>query len=634
MKPPFKRLFLSLLVLTHAAGCNLLETSDAEGTRGRGARAFDPYSSSASGAISLSLLSFKGCAILPNGSPVAKGDLVLPEYPDECYDLTAGYPVPTERAAPTARMTVTPGELYFLREFSAMDAVSGEHTDFSERRRTAAWARQVSDFKDLDWTGLTIGQDDWRQMDKGAFRRETFYENAAWMLSTDDTLTLEVLDADGNVRVKQVYLRTDFLSESAAAGRTRVSYSVGNIARPTFPGDPVPVEAYPGEGFNSTSAVKVSFANSTNPFKSFAMPQLTGEGVIRVTWSLLPKKPFLFPVSFVPKGELPSTCYEVGADGLATETPVPCGFGLTQKLQVGRPQNGSFHQPGEAVDFVVSLQDGDGHALHPRDSMPSYEDYMYSGSSNGIAYFNSYMLVNWRDSSSSESGFKVVGPLQDLKVINGTYTPPYFAYPLASEPEYYVHPAAPFRPGGATHRPPTRYSVKLPEDAKPGTYAILLKGHRDFMGERLSRMDPFFFQVGQTQPTTYPGRIGNCQVCHNGANSLSNVHHGVSVDHVETCKTCHHDESVGHVSDFMHKIHMNSRKYAQNKGDCTLCHLTRESTLRPSLVACGGCHPGTHGDEYKELEFQPLSSPTSIYGNCANACHVTTPPAEHVLPAR
>ncbi len=633
MTPPYKRLFLSLLVLAHAAGCNLLETSDAEGTRGRGARAFDPYSSSASGAISLSLLSFKGCAILPNGDPVTKGSLVLPEYPDDCFVLNGGYPVPTERQVPTSRMTVTPGQLYFLREFSAMDSVFGEHTDYQERRRTAAWARLQSDFKDLDWSGLTIGQDDWRQMDPGTFQRETFYENAAWMLSTDDTLTVQVLDADGNERAKQVYLRSDFMSESSAAGRTRVSFTVFGIGRPRFAEDPDPPVADAYEALEYTSAVKVSFANSTNPFKSFAMPELTGEGVIRVTWSLLPNKPFLFPVTFVPKNELPTTCYQVGPDGQATDVPVACGFGLTQKVRVGQPRNGRFHEPGEAVDFVVSLQDGDGHALHPRDSMPSFEDYLL-GASNGVAYFNSYMLLNWRDGSASESGYKVVGPLQDLQVVNGGYTLPYFAYPQSSEPEFYVHPSIYGRPGGLVHRPPTRYSVTLPEDAKPGTYAILLKGHRDFMGERLNRLDPFFFQVGQTKPTTYPGRIGNCQVCHNGANSLSNAHHGVSVDHVETCKTCHHDESVGHVSDFMHRIHINSRKYAQNKGDCTLCHLTRESTLRPSLIACAGCHPGTHGNEYKDLEFQPLSSAPNIYGNCANACHVTTPPAEHVLPAR
>jgi hypothetical protein len=633
MKSPFKRLFLSLLVLAHAAGCDLLETSDAEGTRGRGARAFDPYSSSASGAIALTLLSFKGCALLPSGDPVTKGSLALPEYPDTCYAINGGYPVPDVPQVPTSRMTVAAGELYFLREFSTVDSIFGEHTSYTDRRETAAWARQVSDFKDLDWSGLTVAQDDWQQVNPTTFRRETFYENAAWMLSNDDTLTLEVFDADGNSRAKQVYQRTDFLSESSTSGRTRVSFTVYGIGRPAFPDDPNPPVSPDVFGLEYTSAVKVSFANSTNPFKSFAMPQLSGEGFIRVTWSLLPNKPFLFPVTFVPKSELPPTCYQVGPDGLATDVPVPCGFGLTQKLQVARPQNGRYFEGGEAVDFVVSLQDGDGHALHPRDSMPSFLDYLVGGS-NGLAYFNSFMLLNWFDGSASESGYKVVGPLQDLKVVNGSYTPPYFAYPPTSEPEYYVSPSVYGMPGGFQHRPATRYSVKLPEDARPGTYAILLKGHREFMGERLSRLDPFFFQVGQSEPTTYPGRIGNCQVCHNGVNSLSNVHHGVSVDHVETCKVCHHDENVGHVSDFMHRIHMSSRKYAQNKGDCTLCHLTRESTLRPSLIACAGCHPGTHGNEYKDMEFQPLSSPASIYGNCANACHVTTPPSEHVLPAR
>lgn len=633
MKTHFQRLLLSLPVLALAAGCNLLDTSDAEGTRGRGARAFDPYSSSASGAISLSLLSFKGCAILPNGEPVTKGGLTLPGYPDACYQLNAGYPLAAPEP-PAARMEVTPGALYFLREFSAMDVVLGEHTDFADRRTAAAWARKVSLFKDLDWAGLSIGREEWERVNAYTYQRETFYENAAWMLSNDDTLLVEVLDADGNARVSTTYKRTDFLAENAMSGHTRVSYTVNGLAPPRFPGDS---EAHLAEGYTEpeyASAVKVSFAGSTNPFKSFTMPQLSGEGTIRVTWSLLPGKPFLFPVTFVPEAERPASCFKLGPDGLATDEPVACGFGLTQKVQVATPQNGKYYQPGETLDFMLSLQDGDGHGLHPRDTLPSYLDYM-TDTSNGLAYFNEFMLLTWRDGSASESGYKVVGPLQDLKVVNGSYVPTsYFAFPATSEPQFYVPPGIGVYPGGMEMHPSTRYTVPLPPDAKPGTYAILLKGHRNFMGERLNRLDPFFFQVGQEKPTSYPGRIGNCQVCHNGVNSLSNVHHGVSVDHVETCKVCHYDASVGHVSDFVHRIHITSRKYAQNKGDCTLCHLTRESTLRPSLVACEGCHPGTHGNEYFDLKFQEVDSAPNMYGNCANACHVTTPPPEHVLPER
>lgn len=633
MPSPFKTLLLTLPVLVLLPACNLFDTSDAEGTRGRGARAFDPYASSASGAISLSLLSFKGCAILPNGEPVTKGGLTLPDYPNECLNLNLGFPIAAPALPPTARMKVTPGQAYFLREFSALDMLQNVHTDYNDRRTPAAWARLQSTFKDLDWSGLSVGQDDWKVQDPGTLQRETFYENAAWMTSTTDSLLLEVLDSDGNVRTSETYKRTDFLSESSSTGRTRVSFTVTGLAPPRFPDDPIPVVSQQREALVYASTVKVSFANSTNPFKSFTMPQLQGEGLIRVTWSLMPKKPFLFPVSFVPASERPATCFEVGADGLATDVPVPCGFGLSQHVVMTPPRNGQYLEPGEALDFVISLQDGDGHSLHTRESLPSFKEYM-EGDSNGLAHFNSFMLVNWRDGSASESGYKVVGPLQDLVVVNGSHTPPYFAFPQAVEPEYYVPPSSTYLPGGSLHRPNTRITVPLPSDAKPGTYALLVKGHRDFMGERLNRMDPFFFQVGQAQRTTYPGKIGNCQVCHNGPNSLNNVHHGGSVDNVEACKVCHYDEGVGHVSDFMHRIHVNSRKYKQNKGDCTLCHLTRESALRPSLIACAGCHPGTHGNEYKHLEFQDLSAVPNIYGNCANACHVTSPPPEHVLPKR
>ncbi|WP_163995955.1 hypothetical protein [Pyxidicoccus caerfyrddinensis] len=618
------------LALVLGAGCDVLNTSDAEGTRGRGARAFDPYASSASGAISLSLLSFQGCAVLPSGEPVASGTRPLPGYPAACQNINSGFP-PGPPAPPTAKFNVTPGALYFLRELTVMDAAINVHTNFTNRQAPATWMRKQSLFKSLDWSGLAVGRDEWRLMSDDAYRRETYFENAAWMTSSDDTFLLEVLDADGNVRAEQTYKRTDFLAETSVTGRTRVSWAVNGIGRPNFPGDP---ELHRVAKFGDPvfhTGVKVSLANSTNPFKSFTMPQLTGEGAIRVTWSLMKDAPFYFPVNFVPEAERPATCYRLDADGLATSERVPCGFGLEQAVRMNTPANGQFFQPGDTLDFQVSLQDGDGHALHSRDLMPSFDEYL-GDESNGLGYFNEGMLLNFRDTSSSESGFKVVGPLQDLKVVNGTYSLPYFAFPELSEPKYYVAPGTNVIPGGNATEPPTRYAVKLPENARAGTYAVVLKGHRSFMGERLNRMDPFFFQVGQAEPTTYPGRVGNCQLCHNGVNSLSNLHHGVSVDHVELCKTCHFDASVGHISEMIHSLHINSRKYAQNKGDCTLCHLTRESTLRPSLIACNSCHLTSHGTDYFDLQFAPLQVTPNAYGNCANACHVAAPPAEHVLP--
>jgi hypothetical protein len=631
-----KILLLSVLVL--ASSCDVLSTTDAEGTRGRGAKAFDPYSSSASGAISLSLLYFNGCAILPNGEPVSRGSIPVSSfkggYPDECLRLNDGLPL-SEPAEPSARFKVLAGSLYFLREFTAVDTAINLHTDFNDRRAPATWARKQSRFKGLDWSGLTIGRDEWRDMGAPTFARETFYENAAWMISDDDTFKLEVLDADGvTVRATETYNRKDFLAENSTTGRTRVSWIIDNLARPRFPGDPVPVRSPDaGELFYRT-VVKASFANSTNPFKSFRMPQLSGDGIIRLTWSLLPDAPFDFPVTFINEPDREATCYKLDANGLATNERVPCGFGLTQKVHFNTPGNGKYYMPGDLVDFQVSLQDGDGNGLHARDQFPSYNEFL-AEESNGIAYFNQWMLITYRDASSTESGFKVVGPLQDLSVVNGTYQLPYFAYPVRSEPKFFVEPGLQrVIAGYLDSKQPTRYSVPLPADAKPGTYALLLKGHRTFMGERLNRLEPFFFQVGQEQQTTYPGRVGNCQTCHNGVNSLVNLHHGMSVDHVETCKTCHIDQSNGHISDLIHRLHMGSRKYKQPKTDCTLCHLTRESAVRPSLVACNGCHVNSHGTEYFDLEFESVQNTPNAYGNCAQACHGVTPPTLHNLPAR
>jgi hypothetical protein len=571
--------------------------------------------------------------MLPNGEPVSRGSLSLPGYPDECQRLNDGIPL-RPAAPPSARFKVTAGGLYFLREFTATDTVINAHMDFNDRRTPATWIRKQSRFKNLDWTGLTVGRDEWRSMGAPTFMRETFYENAAWMLSDDDTFTLEVFDGDGTVRAKEVYSRRDLLAENSTTGRTRVSWTIDGLARPNYPGEPEPHISPDFGRLTYKTLVKASFANSTNPFKSFRMPQLSGEGFIRLTWSLLPQEPFLFPVTFVNEPDREATCYKLGADGLATNERVPCGFGLTQKVHFNTPSNGKFYMPGEQVDFLLSLQDGDGNSLHPRDQLPSYNEFMRE-ESNGIAYFNSWMLVAYRDGSSTESGFKVVGPLQDLAVGNGTYKQPYFAYPELSAPKFFVEPGVQrVISGFLDSKQPTRYAVPLPADAKPGTYAVLLKGHRTFMGERLNRLEPFFFQVGQEKPTTYPGKVGNCQLCHNGVNSLVNLHHGMSVDHVESCKTCHFDESVGHISSNVHSIHMNSRKYKQAKTDCTVCHLTRESAVRPSLVACNSCHVTAHGNEYFDLKFENLENTPNAYGNCANACHAITTPAAHHLPAR
>ena len=123
--------------------------------------------------------------------------------------------------------------------------------------------------------------------------------------------------------------------------------------------------------------------------------------------------------------------------------------------------------------------------------------------------------------------------------------------------------------------------------------------------------------------------------------SLDNVRHGMSVDYVEGCKSCH-DRDV-FVSprltmvNMIHQTHVSSFKFPQQKNNCTLCHLTRESALRPSLHVCSSCHPEPHGTMFQAMQlgndFDPKND-VSVYGNCARQCHENTPPTQHILPAQ
>ena len=210
---------------------------------------------------------------------------------------------------------------------------------------------------------------------------------------------------------------------------------------------------------------------------------------------------------------------------------------------------------------------------------------------------------------------------------------PFFAAADLHTPVVPEFASQPVFAGLFTSQWPTRATLTLPPDAKPGTYAVAVRANRQFMGERVAKGTVAFFQVGQAEPTSYPNQVGNCQMCHRGVVSLDNLRHGFSVDHVESCKSCHMSgvDLPGRFQEEMHRLHMNSRKYQADKADCRMCHLTRESAVRPSMATCQSCHPSTHGNEYFMLNFANSGQP-SRFSNCAQACHVVKTPSKHYLP--
>ena len=644
---------LACLSVLGLAGCNVLNTMDGEAVRG-GSKNFDPYASTQSGAIKLSLMMMNDCAITPTGQQLGKGSANIP-YPDTCAPLApAQGPNPP---APLKPLPVLTGFNYFLDQLSVIEMVENLHTDPARPDEMANWFENLPRFKNLDWDGLGVDSDSWQPTERSpspyAWKHRITFANANWQRVTDDTITVEVLDSSGTSRTKAVtYNVTDFLVQNPGLFHTVMMWEDDNIQAPKFPGDLSQVAAPPAPpGFPPTGApvtqtfFKWEHKTSIHPEKQFTIPSgLIGDGAIKVTWSQLPNDPFYFPVTFTDPKNLPATCIS-GADG---KTPVPCTFGLDPQVSFSKPDNGQFYKPGDTVQVTLALKDSAGNYIHDPDKFPTWNDYL-NNNANGLLYFNQFNFWEAHDDDVS-TAFQLAGPKQAMRPTYNLNDKTWFKAQtdqmipgVGNDEMVYLGPgtqsAFNIIPGIRNGNPPTTWNIQLPTDIKPGTYVFFFKAHRYWMGERITKAVPFDIQVGQVEPTKFPGRVGNCQLCHRGPISLDNVRHGIPVDYVEGCKTCHtRDLFPGprvETQALFHRIHMSSYKFPFAKNRCTTCHLTRESALRPSYLVCSSCHPEPHGGAFFQTEFTPDSDPaqnTGVFQACGLACHGNTPPTQHILP--
>lgn len=628
------------LGLLSSSGCKLFDTNDAENSAGRGAKSFDPYSGAASGALRLGLQMYNGCAILANGEAVGKGNANIP-YPATCERMPGQPPVPP---TPPAPMPLQAGATYFLNQITLTEAALGLHTDPTNMGEVVDWMRTQTRFAPLDWTNLGITSDDYSASEESIgpniYDHIVHFGNAAWQDIRNDTFLIEILNTDGVVVQNQLYDRADFFAENPTAGHTQIAWLNTNVGRPEFPGDlEIHPPPNPGVNFPPPSAtafrtrVRMDLILSTHPTKSFKLDAgLVGDGAVRLTWSQLPNAPFYFPVTFVRPQDLPASCF-AGADG---KTPVACDFGLQPEAKLAPPANGKFFVGGEQVKIRLAVKDGNGNYLHDPEKLPSFNQ-SYAGNANGIEYLSFPQIVNTGE-KDSVGVLGMSGPHQLMKPsYNANDTTGYWAAPLSALGLEIAQSGS--VPGAADVPIPTAQVITLPMNAKPGTYSVYFKIHRQFLGERFTKIGVSDFQVGQEEKTDFPGRVGNCQICHRGVLSLENVRHGLGVDYVEGCKTCHNanDGQFARIASqsIIHRVHMGSRKYTQDKNDCTFCHITKESATRPTYVVCASCHPQPHGTQFWDLQWQTDYDPKSIgvFTTCAEQCHVQTTPTGHILPS-
>jgi hypothetical protein len=615
--------------------CNLIDvTGDEDARSGRGAKLHDPYQSLASGALRLSLQYFNGCAVLPTGQMVAKNSTQIP-YPDVCATLLSPLLPPSVKTPPTGQLKLVTNTPYFLNQFSVTDAVENLHTNPRDLSDALRWIRTASWMKKLDWSNVGASPDEWSFVAgfagilQDAWTREVHFTNARWETVKDDTFTVEVLDRDGTSRTTVVYKRSELLAGTSYAGHSRVSWRMENSQPPLFPGDlePRPLTVRTGnlpQPITYRTIARMDVVGSTNPFKTFTTPSQPGDGALKITWSQMPDDPFYFPVTFVAREELPATCSNEQGEAR------PCGFGIDPQLAMAPPAQGSFYKPGETLKLIVDIRDIDGNRLHSPKYLPSAAD-ITSDKANGLLALVNNLFANTLEADNNPI-VAVAGPLHKMRVQSNPREAKEF---FAVDP-YLVDQASGTHlvPSIFTAPWPATQSITLPMDAEKGTYVAFVKASRYFMGERVSKMQPFFFQVGADEETTYPAQVGNCQICHRGVLSLDNLRHGLSVDNIEGCKACHQSDNdlTQRTQEVIHKIHMNSPRFTVAKNDCTICHLTKESATRPSITACASCHPSQHGDKYFQVAFTNSGEP-SRFGNCAQSCHGDQTPKSHILPA-
>ncbi|HTM22821.1 MAG TPA: cytochrome c3 family protein [Kofleriaceae bacterium] len=335
----------------------------------------------------------------------------------------------------------------------------------------------------------------------------------------------------------------------------------------------------------------------------FELPEATTE--LRLTWDALPAQPWTIPVTFT--------------DGSGPD------YGLEPELALSAPADGAVYAPGESVEAVITLRDGDGQRLHPEGALPTYRQFV-DGESAGIQYYRlgvapgDYFFTEYRLNILRVALF---GPKQLVRQRYGDEEP--FVVQEINLPDVASVVMAGQAPGSSAWDTPIpdRVSFTLPDDAPPGTYVVSLKVSRAFGGQVLHREVHTDIQVGDAEPTAFAPGVGNCGLCHAVDAKLERLRHGIDAESPRYCDACH-GPPHGTVGALIHTVHFFSSAYPVRKSGCALCHLEPDSNTRVSMIACGACHGEIHPGE-------PMAEGRDPYARCGETCHDPLP-AVHIVP--
>jgi hypothetical protein len=483
----------------------------------------------------------------------------------------------------------------------------------------------ASDFAGLDWRGISDVDQSFVYLPNAdtTFTRRRFFREARWM-NDPSAFLIEQLDSHNHLRSIPIVVDTGLLDvrtgiDSFFTRRLRAIQWTNNCVSKT--------DCSAANNFEEEALVELRYANGPKP--GFQLDANTTQ--LRVTWTANPNHPYTVPVTQV------------------AEPVWDYGFGIDLAVLTPAAADGTYH-PGQVLDVQFTLKDGSGKRLHPPGQMPTLTDYLTGNDPAGIDYWNQAERVATyyrRKHKEKQMVVGIEGPAQDSGVIRDTLD---FVGAILSSADGSVVVATPAAQGffGEASEVPSWATMlglnppdspvsdivhfTLPADAKPGTYRIMMKARRSYMGEELPRTQVLSIQVGTTATTVATSTTGNCTNCHSGGSDMTRLSHGFAVNQRDVCATCHAPlsfEPEGPVYVRTHFIHSRSGRLDASPSQCNLCHTGLAGIQRTSKSACLSCHksyPDDHVVKYGPIVDMYIGGTLDdSFQQCTSSCHRNHP---------
>lgn len=490
----------------------------------------------------------------------------------------------------------------------------------------------AGDFASLDWRGTAQVDQSYVNLpnDDGTFTRRRFYRESAWM-NVPTMFLIEQLDARGHVRGAPVTVSDGLLDY-----RTPGTFFARRLRGIQWVYDCVSkTDCSSATDYLEEALVELRYASGPRP--TFQFDPATTQ--LRVTWTGNGH------TYFIPVTQVARPTWDYGFE-LALDVTTP-------------PQRDGTYKPGQTIDVQFKLTDSSGKDLAPGGQLPTFGDYLTGNDAPGIDYWDVLeptMVYYRRKRWEKQMIVGIEGPVQSSATVRQTFD---LVTAAATSPDGDVLPATVEQNGfyaaafGVPNwkvllgilpadTPVTNTGTfTLPPNAPPGTYKLVMKGRRSYMGEETASATTMTIQVGTTHVTEPVFETGNCTHCHNGDDALTHMSHGLKLADRDTCTICHVPllfEPEGPLYVRSHFVHSRSGRLDASPTQCNLCHLTQQSIQQVSKSACMSCHtsyPDDHVAKYGPIVDMyiggSLAAGSAAFGangtigeafqQCTTSCH-------------